>query len=89
MDLGKDDRVFLPYFQSTLGMAEYRNGNFYEADAALLAAMESGKDNPHVEGISAFYRGSCPFSDGEQIRKVAQLTERGLNTLWAWTPLSS
>jgi len=34
-------------------------------------------------------RSSCPFSDGEQIRKVAQLTERGLNTLWAWTPLSS
>ena len=37
-------------------MAEYRSCHFAEADAALLAAIEAGKDNPHIAGTSAFYR---------------------------------
>ena len=38
-----------------LGMAEYRNGHFLEADAWLFAAATGDKDNSHVVGTSAFY----------------------------------
>jgi tetratricopeptide (TPR) repeat protein len=65
VELGKGDQFFLPYFQLTLGMAEYRSGNFDKADAALLAAMESGKDNPHIAGTSAFYRALSLFRQGK------------------------
>jgi tetratricopeptide (TPR) repeat protein len=73
VELGKGDRVFLPYFQLTLGMAEYRSGNFYEADVALLAAMESRKDNPHIAGTSAFYRALSLLRQGkpDEARQLA------------------
>ena len=64
VELGKGNR-FLPYHQMALGMAEYRSGHFPEADAALLAAMESGKNNPHIAGTSAFYRALSLFRQGK------------------------
>jgi len=54
VELGKGSRD-LCWFQMALGMAEYRSGHFAETDAALLAAMETGKDNPHLAGTPAFY----------------------------------
>jgi eukaryotic-like serine/threonine-protein kinase len=72
VDLGKDHSL-LPWFQMALGMTEYRSGHFAEADAALIAAATSGKDNPRVVGTSAFYRAMGLFRQGmtDLARKLA------------------
>ena len=72
VDLGKNHSLF-PWFQMTLGMAEYRSGHFAEADAALIAAATGGKDNPRVVGTSAFYRAMGLFRQGKTdlARKLA------------------
>jgi len=63
----------LPYFQLALGMAEYRNAHFVEADAALVAAVNGAKDNRIIAGTSAFYRAMCLFRQGksDEARKLA------------------
>src|SRR5262249_37896837 len=61
VQLGQDHR-YLPWFQMALGMAEYRSGHFAEADAALLAAANSG----HVAGTSALYRAMSLFRQGKE-----------------------
>jgi hypothetical protein len=55
------------------GMAEYRGGNFAEAEAALNAAMERGSGNLHIAGTSAFYRAMSLFRQGkiDEARKLA------------------
>ena len=57
----------------TLGMAEYRIGHFAAADEALVAADKAGPNNPHVTGISAFYRALSLFRQGkeEEARQLA------------------
>jgi tetratricopeptide (TPR) repeat protein len=75
MELGKGNRFFLPYFHMGLGMAEYRSGHFDKADAALLAAMESGKDNPHVAGTSAFYLALSLFRQGKLVVECPTVPE--------------
>jgi hypothetical protein len=72
VDLGKNHN-WLPWFQMALGMAEYRNGHFAEADAALIAAATGGKDNPRVVGTSAFYRARSLFRQGKK-KEALQLT---------------
>jgi tetratricopeptide (TPR) repeat protein len=57
--------AWLPYYRMALGMAEYRNGHFPQADAALTAARESAKDNPHIAGTSAFYLAMSQFRQGQ------------------------
>jgi hypothetical protein len=64
-----------------LGMAEYRSGHFVEADAALLTAIEAGKDDPYLAGTSApyiagtsdFYRALSLFRQGksDEARQLA------------------
>jgi hypothetical protein len=72
VELGKGSRD-LCWFQMALGIAEYRSGHFAEADAALISAMEAGKDNPHLAGTSAFYRALSLFRQGkpEEARQLA------------------
>jgi tetratricopeptide (TPR) repeat protein len=72
VELGKGNQ-YLPYFQMALGMAEYRSGHFAQADAALLAAMEAGKDDPYIAGTSAFYRALSLFRQGkpDEARQLA------------------
>ena len=70
VELGKDS-PWLPWYQMGLGMAEYRNGHFAAADAALLAAAKGAKatpdkDNPQVPGTSAFYRAMSLFRQGKE-----------------------
>jgi serine/threonine protein kinase len=65
VELGKGNR-FMPYFLTGLGMAEYRSGHFTEADAALAAAIEAGKVNPHVAQTSAFYHAMSLFRQGKE-----------------------
>jgi hypothetical protein len=57
----------------SLGMAEYRSGNYSSAAEALLAAASIGKDNLYVTGTSAFYRAMSLFRRGkeDEARKLA------------------
>ena len=76
VDLGKGN-PYLPFYQMTLGMAEYRNGQFAEAYATLLAASRLKSDIPvvqyYVPGTSAFYRAMSLFRQG----KVAEAPPAG------------
>jgi WD40 repeat protein/tetratricopeptide (TPR) repeat protein len=58
----------------SLGMAEYRAGDDDAAERALISAAQAGPDNPHVTGISAFYRAMGLFRQGkkEQAREIAK-----------------
>ena len=47
-------------------MAEYRSGHFAEADAALIAAAESGMRYRCVVGSSLFYRVMSLFRQGKE-----------------------
>jgi WD40 repeat protein/serine/threonine protein kinase len=57
-------------FKRTLGMAEYRNGHFTEADAALIAAAKGPGNFPQ---LVAFYRAMSLFRQGkeDEARKLA------------------
>ncbi len=70
--LGKTDPL-LPWFQTTLGMAEYRCGNESATAQALLAAAEAGKDNLYLTELAAFYRAMSLFRQGkaDEARKLA------------------
>ena len=59
--------------QLTLGMAEYRCGNYAASEEALLAALKVGPNIPVVVGISGFYRAMSLFRQGKQdeARKLA------------------
>jgi serine/threonine protein kinase/tetratricopeptide (TPR) repeat protein len=78
VELGKGHR-YMPYFLTALGMAEYRSGHFTEADAALAAAIEAGKDNPHVAGTSAFYRAMSLFRLGKEDQAKQLATQAAAN----------
>jgi WD40 repeat protein len=61
------------YFQMALGMAEYRCGRYAEADRALSAAAQLGKQDYYVSGTTAFYRAMSLFKQGKEAeaRKLA------------------
>jgi WD40 repeat protein/serine/threonine protein kinase len=65
VQLGKEESYF-PYVLIALGMAEYRSGNYAEADAALLSAERLGKDSYHVSVTSAYYRAMSQFRQGRE-----------------------
>ncbi len=77
VELGKD-HIYLPWFQMALGMAEFRSGHFAEADTALIAAMNSGKDEPNIRVTSEFYRAMCLFHRGEFDKARQLATEAAL-----------
>jgi tetratricopeptide (TPR) repeat protein/tRNA A-37 threonylcarbamoyl transferase component Bud32 len=72
VELGKG-RPSLPSFQMTLGMSEFRNGHLAEADTALVAAMNAGKDASPLWATAAFYRAMNLFRQGksDEARKLA------------------
>jgi hypothetical protein len=79
VDLGKGQSE-LPWCQLTLGMAEYRNGHFPEADAALLAAANGATSVPppsipRVVGTAAFYRAMSLFRQGKEKEAIELMTE--------------
>ena len=66
LELGKSNAMF-PWFQVGLGIAEYRNGRFAEADAMLLLAAETGEiTNTSVGFTAAFYRAMSLFRQGKE-----------------------
>ena len=57
---------WLPWFEVTLGIAEYRNGHFAEADAALSAAAARGKAIGYVVVASGFFRAMSLYRKGQE-----------------------
>ena len=62
-----------PWFQMALGMAEYRSGNFAQADAALISLSTGAQNNRELTGTAAFYRAMSLFRQGrkDDARKLA------------------
>jgi eukaryotic-like serine/threonine-protein kinase len=74
VEFGKGN-PFMSHFQMALGMAEYRNGHYAEADAALLAASELGKNTPYVNVNAEFYRAMSLFKQGKKAEAQKLATE--------------
>ena len=68
-----EGKLYYDWRQMALGMAEYRNGRYAEADKTLAAAAETGARNPYVPITSAFYRAMSLFKQGqaEEARRLA------------------
>ncbi len=73
MELGKAD-LLRPWFQMSLGMAEYRNSQYAAADATLAAAEQTTR-SPLVENTSQLYRLMSLFKQGRQDDARKQLGE--------------
>ena len=58
----------------TLGMAEYRGGNYAAAEEALLAAAKANPNNASATGIAAFYRAMSLHRQGkrDEARQLAR-----------------
>jgi eukaryotic-like serine/threonine-protein kinase len=71
------------WFPLTLGMVEYRSGRYPEADAALLAAIQGGGNNPRILATAAFYRAMSLFQLGREAeaRQLFSDTERLMTPL--------
>jgi serine/threonine protein kinase/tetratricopeptide (TPR) repeat protein len=65
VELGKG-HGFLRYFQMALGICEFRNGHWAEADVALVAAMKTESDKSPIWLTSAFYRAMNLFQQGKR-----------------------
>jgi tetratricopeptide (TPR) repeat protein len=63
----------LHWFQTALGISEFRAGHLAQSDAALGAAMKGGIENPHIWTTCAFYRSMALFHLGKnaEARKLA------------------
>jgi eukaryotic-like serine/threonine-protein kinase len=56
-----------------LGMAEYRSGDFAQADAALISLSTGAQNNSELTGTAAYYRAMSLFRQGrkDDARKLA------------------
>lgn len=61
-------------FEMALGVAEYRNGHFDEADTALTGATDTARGNGYILSTSGFYRAMSRFREGktDEARRLAQ-----------------
>jgi eukaryotic-like serine/threonine-protein kinase len=81
IELGQGNKGWFPWFQMTLGMAEYRNGRYSDADQALNAAIETlhatRRIDARIEGAVGFYRAMSLLQQGHEAeaRKVFATTE--------------
>jgi tetratricopeptide (TPR) repeat protein len=74
VDLGKNHQYW-PYYQMSLGMAEYRHGNYAAADAALVAAEEAQNAHRHVREAVRFFRVMSFFRQGKVLEGRKLFTE--------------
>jgi tetratricopeptide (TPR) repeat protein len=67
----------------TLGIVEYRAGNYAAADQALLAAADAGKATPTVPETAAFFRAMSLFRQDkpDEARKLATATAAQMKPL--------
>ncbi len=78
LELGQGNTASLPWAYMTLGMAEYRSGNYLAADAALATAAETAsqtrRSRPNVEGVASFYRAMSLCKQDRQTEARTLLT---------------
>lgn len=77
--LGQEHQ-WLAFFNMVLGMAEYRNGHYLEAEDALRAATQRAATDrsaagPRILGISGFYRAMNLFQQRRTAEARALFTE--------------
>ena len=74
---------WLPWYQLSLGMAEYRTGLYPAADRTLLAVRQTDFNNPHLYGTAGFYRVMSLFRQGKpaEARQLFVQTEARMNPL--------
>ncbi|HZL36173.1 MAG TPA: hypothetical protein VFC78_12725 [Tepidisphaeraceae bacterium] len=65
VELGKDN-AYLPFFQMTLGMANYRAGDYAAADKALGAAVRDAGQNEYIAVTAPLYQAMSMFRQGKQ-----------------------
>jgi tetratricopeptide (TPR) repeat protein len=58
--LGKSD-PWLPWYQLSLGMAEYRNGQFANAERTLTIAEQTAAERHDLEGTAGLFRAMSVF----------------------------
>lgn len=62
VDLGKDDKAFVPWSQMTLGMAQYRKGLCSEAEQTLLTFKNGGGQ---IGGTAGYFLAMSLFQQGK------------------------
>ena len=89
VELGKDQKTFLPWAHLTLGMAEHRSGHYPEAATALGTAFQTAAETnyisnqPRIESTANFYLAMCLFQQGKQAeaRSLFAATEAKMKPL--------
>jgi tetratricopeptide (TPR) repeat protein len=76
VELGKNDSL-LPYFQVSLGLAEYRNNLLADAERDLAIGEGNLGDDADVQRIGRFFRAMCLYRQNrpEEARKLFGQTE--------------
>ncbi len=76
VDIGKSNSA-LPWFQLTLGLAEYRNGEYPAAERSLMAAEKTLGDHDDVQGIAHMFHAMTLFRQDrtEEARKLFSQAE--------------
>jgi eukaryotic-like serine/threonine-protein kinase len=75
-ELGKNSPL-LPWYQLTLGMADYRNGHYAEAEQILGIAEQKVGKYPEIQGIARLFRVMSLFKQDkpEEARKLFSQAE--------------
>jgi serine/threonine protein kinase/tetratricopeptide (TPR) repeat protein len=71
VELGKGSSA-LPWYQLTLGLAEYRNGQYSAAERSLTIAEQTVGDHDDIQGIAHMFHAMTIFRQGrvEEARKL-------------------
>lgn len=77
------DTPSLPLDQLSLGMAQYRNSRYADAEQTLAAAGQSSSRNENIASIARFFRAMCLFQEGrsEDARQLFAQTQAQMTPL--------
>lgn len=85
VELGKDEKSFLPWGYMTLGMAEYRNGQYKQAITSLSTAASAAPEKYQalISGTANFYHTMCLFQLGrkDEAQTLFTTTEESMRPL--------
>jgi serine/threonine protein kinase/tetratricopeptide (TPR) repeat protein len=85
VELGKDDKAFLPWAHLALGMAEYRNSQYDEAIKSLSTAASTAPEKYQalISGTANFYHTMCLFQLGkkDEAQTLFTTTEESMRPL--------
>ncbi len=71
----RKDTLFLPWYQLCLGMAEYRDGQYADAEQTLAVAEQSTGKYPDLPGTARLFRAMCLFRQGQSQKARALFSE--------------